>query len=64
MKKRNDKDKFKNRLYQFVIRLIKFLSKMPRDPVAREIVSQLVRSGTSIGANYFEAQSASSKKDF
>ncbi len=32
--------------------------------VTRPIISQLVRSTTSIGANYAESQSASSKKDF
>lgn len=57
-------EEFKNRLYKYVIRLIKFLVAMPSDPVRREIVSQLTRSGTSIGANYFEAQGASSKRDY
>ena len=47
-----------------MIRLVKFLSNLPKDNVTREIVSQLIRSGTSIGANYFEAQSASSRKDY
>jgi len=35
-----------------------------QDAVTRPIISQLVRSGTSIGANYMEANAASSKKDF
>jgi len=35
-----------------------------QDVVTRPIISQLVRSGTSIGANYMEANAASSKKDF
>lgn len=34
------------------------------DAIARPIISQLVRSGTSVGANYMEANAASSKKDF
>jgi four helix bundle protein len=38
--------------------------KLPNGPVIREVKSQLTRSGTSIGANYFEARGASSKKDF
>jgi four helix bundle protein len=33
-------------------------------PVNQPIVSQLVRAGTSIGANYCEADDAESKKDF
>lgn len=32
--------------------------------ITRSIIEQLVRSGTSVGANYFEANGASSKKDF
>lgn len=32
--------------------------------MTRGIVDQLMRSGTSIGANYFEARGASSKKDY
>ena len=63
-----DKDKlrreFKVRIYKYILRLVKFLSALPKAPVIREIISQLMRSGTSIGANYFEAQSASSKRDY
>ncbi|MCD6165611.1 four helix bundle protein [bacterium] len=58
------KQKFKARIYRYILSLIKFLAKLPNDPVIREIKSQLTRSGTSIGANYFEAQGASSKKDY
>ena len=64
----NDKSKlkqeFKVRIYKYIIRLLKFLSQLPNDPVVREIKSQLTRSGTSIGANYFEAEAASSKSDY
>lgn len=34
------------------------------DIVTKPIIDQLIRSGTSIGANYREANGASSKKDF
>lgn len=44
-----------------VILLCKEISK---DFVTRSVVDQLVRSSTSIGANYVEANGASSKKDF
>ena len=64
----NDKEKikkeFKKRLYDFTLRLIKFLDKLPDDNVSRRIGDQLLRSGTSIIANYIEGQAASSKKDF
>jgi len=38
--------------------------KVCKNPVAFPLINQLVRSGTSIGANYMEANGASSKKDF
>ena len=64
MDKSQQKKEFKLRIYRYMIRLIGFLSQLPNEPITREIKSQLVRSGTSIGANYFEAEAASSKKDF
>ena len=64
----NDKLKFKNefkkRLYNWVLRLIKFIDKLPKDSVCNIMGKQLLRSGTSILANYIEANSASSKKNF
>ncbi len=33
-------------------------------PITGSIINQLIRSSTSIGANYMEANAASSKKDF
>ena len=64
----NDNVKFKNafkkRLYEWVLRLIRFTNTLPRDYASEVISKQLLRSGTSILANYTEAGSASSKKDF
>lgn len=64
----NDKSKFKNefkkRLYQWVIKLINFVDTLPKDSTSEVMSKQLVRSGTSILANYIEANSASSKRDF
>ncbi len=47
-----------------MIRLLKFIDKLPKDSVCHSISGQLIRSGTSVLANYIEANSASSKKDF
>lgn len=58
------KSEFKKRLYGWVLRLVKFISQLPRDSVCEVMGKQLLRSGTSILANYIEANSASSKKDF
>jgi len=60
----NFKKEFKARLYNWVLRLIKFISKSPKSSVNEVIHKQLLRSGTSILANYIEANSASSRKDF
>jgi len=58
------KNEFKKRIYAWALRLIKFIDKLPKDSVCQVIGKQLLRSGTSILANYIEANSASSKKDF
>jgi len=58
------KQEFKLRIYKYIICLLKFISKLSNDSVLREIKTQLTRSGTSIGANYFESEAASSKKDY
>ena len=67
-KMKNDNVKFKNefkkRLYDWVLRLIKFIDKLPKSNVNDIMGRQLIRSGTSVLANYVEANSASSKKDF
>ena len=44
--------------------IIEFAGNLPDTPVGRPLISQIVRSGTSIGANYCEADCAESKKDF
>ena len=64
MERNKRREEFKSRIYRYVLRLIRFLTKLPNSPVTREMKSQLTRSGTSIGANYFESLAASSKKDF
>jgi four helix bundle protein len=43
---------------------IEFIKKISLTPVNNNIISQLMRSCTSIGANYCEANGASSQKDF
>jgi len=58
------KQKFKQRLYKFVLNLIEFIDKLPKDNVSNRMGDQLLRSGTSILGNYIEGSSASSKKDY
>jgi four helix bundle protein len=65
---RDDKKKltqqFKKRLYDFTLRLVEFLDKLPNDNVSKRIGDQLLRSSTSIIGNYIEGQAASSKRDY
>lgn len=44
--------------------IIDFCKSLKQDNINKSIISQLIRSGTSIGANYMEANAGSSKKDF
>ncbi|KKT87873.1 MAG: hypothetical protein UW87_C0022G0006 [Candidatus Moranbacteria bacterium GW2011_GWC2_45_10] len=44
--------------------IIKFCKELPKNTVTVPIIGQLVRSGTSVGANYCEADDAESRKDF
>ena len=45
-------------------KIIALFTRVPRDDVNTVVVRQLVRSGTSIGANYCEANDSESRKDF
>lgn len=44
--------------------VIKFCQQLPRSRIIDPIVVQLVKSATSVGANYCEADDAESKRDF
>ena len=52
------------RLFTFSVRTIKFLRTLPYVTEYKVIRYQLIKSATSAGANYEEAQAASSKADF
>ena len=60
----NSKYDLEERTAKFAEKIIELCGKAPKTVVTVPIISQLVRSGTSIGANYCEANGASSKKDF
>ena len=48
----------------FAVRIIKLAAQLPNSRVADVVCRQLVRSGTSVGANYREANRAISRADF
>lgn len=52
------------RTAKFGENIILFSKQIPKNEITRPIISQLVRSGTSVGANYCEADCAESRKDF
>lgn len=53
-----------DRTEAFSERIIGLYKKCPITVVTNPLINQGIRSGTSIGANYQEANGASSKKDF
>ncbi|MBU0458616.1 four helix bundle protein [Patescibacteria group bacterium] len=52
------------RTAKFGERIIDFIKTIPRNNITSPLVDQLIRSATSVGANYMEADGAESKKDF
>lgn len=52
------------RTARFGEKVIEFIKFLPKDDLTRTLCLQLLRSATSVGANYIEANQSSSKKDF
>jgi len=52
------------RTARFGENILDFVKSLPRDPIDNPLITQVVRAGTSIGANYMEADGAESKMDF
>ncbi len=52
------------RTRKFAVRIIHLSAQLPNTPEARVIRNQVTKSGTSVGANYREANRARSKADF
>ena len=52
------------RTAKFGLAIIKLCKTLKNNAVSSPIINQLVRSGTSVGANYAEANNSSSKRDF
>lgn len=52
------------RTFEFAKRIVKLVDVLPRTLAATEIGRQMLRSGTSVGANVQEADAAESRSDF
>lgn len=58
------KHDLEERTAKFSEDIIDFLKTIEKNCINQSIIQQLIRAGTSVGANYCEANGASSKKDF
>jgi len=59
-----DKSELEDRTKKFAVRVIRFVGEFKSSAAGRVISNQLLKSGTSIGANYREANRAVSRRDF
>ena len=59
-----DEQELKDRTKQFALRIIRLVAALPKDTVGRAVANQLVKCGTSVGANYRSACRGRSKADF
>jgi len=57
-------DNIADRLLWFSARIVRLCKTTPKDPAARHVMRQLVRSSTGGGSNYEEARGAESRADF
>ena len=57
-------EELKKRTKQFALRVIKLCGSLPKSRIADVIGRQLLRAGTSVGANYRAACRAKSRADF
>ncbi len=60
----NTKYDLEERTAKFAENIIVIMKKISPDTVNKPIISQLIRSSTSVGANYCEADDAESRSDF
>ncbi len=56
--------RLEERTRTFAVRIIRLSTKLPNTPEGRVVKNQLTKCGTSIGANYREANRARSRADF
>ncbi len=59
-----NQERFQEKFLEFGAEIATLVSQLSRTTPSRQIADQLLRSGTSVGANIHEAQSAESRADF
>jgi len=55
---------FPERCIRFSVHILALADTIPKSPISRPVIDQLVRSSMAIGANTCEAKSAQSRADF
>jgi hypothetical protein len=58
------KEEFRKRTMKFGLRVIRLVDALPKKQVAQVLGNQLLRAGTSVGANYRAAVRGKSRADF
>jgi four helix bundle protein len=64
LSKKEFAQELERRTRKFAVRIIRLSTKLPNTPEGRAIRSQITKSGTSVGANYREANRSRSRADF
>jgi four helix bundle protein len=64
MNESQNKYDLEERTARFGEAVISFCKTLKEDSISKPLISQIVRSSTSVGANYTETNGASSKRDF
>jgi four helix bundle protein len=59
-----DENDLKQRTKEFALRVLRMFSRLPKRTEAQVLGKQILRSGTSVGANYREAYRARGKSEF
>ena len=59
-----DREEMRQQTKKFALRIIRMIASLPKSAVGDVLGRQVLKSGTSIGANYREAGRASSKRQF
>ena len=64
MENKEFSEKLEKRTRDFAVRILRLSAKLPNTPEGRVVRNQIIKSGTSVGANYREANRARSRADF
>jgi len=64
MEEKHSGDRLADRMLQFAADIIRLVVKLPDNPAGKLVTVQILKSGTSSGANYEEARGAESRADF